>query len=79
MSNNDNVFLFLGKTGVGKSLCVKLLSSNSNIKVSHSKKSCTKEIDGYNASIPSSFLVNGLNYKLVHTPGLNDSTEKILL
>lgn len=73
MSNNDNVFLFLGKTGVGKSLCIKLLSSNSNIKVSHSKKSCTKKIDGYNASIPSSLFVNGLNYKLVDTPGLNDS------
>ena len=45
MSNNDNVFLFLGKTGVGKSLCIKLLSSNSNIKVSNSKESCTKKIE----------------------------------
>ena len=73
MSYNDNVFLFLGKTGVGKSLCIKLLSSNKNIKVSDSKQSCTKNIDGYNCQIPSHLFSSGLNYKLVDTPGLNDS------
>ena len=73
MSYNDNVFLFLGKTGVGKSLCIKVLSSNKNIKVSDSKKSCTKEIEGYNCEIPSSLFSSGLKYKLIDTPGLNDS------
>lgn len=73
MSYNDNVFLFLGKTGVGKSLCIKVLSSNKNIKVSDLKKSCTKEIEGYDCQIPSSIFSSGLKYKLIDTPGLNDS------
>lgn len=73
MPYNENVFLFLGKTGVGKSLCIKLLSSNKNVKVSNSKESCTKTVNGYNASLSGSFLSNGLNYRLIDTPGLNDS------
>ena len=32
---SDNCFLFLGKTGVGKSLCTKNLTSNSKIIVRH--------------------------------------------
>jgi GTP-binding protein EngB required for normal cell division len=55
-NNSDNCFLFLGKTGVGKSLCAKLLTENKNIEVSDSKSSVTSEITSYNAHIPSSFL-----------------------
>lgn len=73
MTNNENVFLFLGKTGVGKSLAIKILSENSKVVVSNSKKSCTKSISGYNCSIPSWLFSGGLNYKLIDTPGLNDS------
>ena len=73
MSFNDNVFLFLGKTGVGKSLAIKILSSNNTVVVSNSKESCTKKINAYNCTIPSSFLSQRLDYTLIDTPGLNDS------
>lgn len=71
--NSDNCFLFLGKTGVGKSLCAKLLTENKNIEVSDSKSSVTSEITSYNAHIPSSFFKKELKYQIVDTPGLNDS------
>ena len=45
MSNfNNNCFLFLGKTGVGKSLCTKLLTLNKSIKVSDSKFSVLQKL-----------------------------------
>ena len=80
---SDNCFLFLGKTGVGKSLCAKLLTSNNNIVVSSSLKSCTNKICGYDAYIPSSFFFfsKELKYNIIDTPGLNDSNgrdEKII-
>ena len=70
---SDNCFLFLGKTGVGKSLCAKNLTSNPNIIVSDEKESCTSRICGYNAYIPSSLFSNEFKYKVIDTPGLNDS------
>ena len=77
MSNfNNNCFLFLGKTGVGKSLCTKLLTLNKSIKVSDSKFSVTTKVTDYNAKIPSSLFSKEFNYKIIDTPGLNDSYGK---
>ena len=70
---SDNCFLFLGKTGVGKSLCAKILTSNKNILVSDEKQSCTSNICGYDAYIPYSLFSNELKYKIIDTPGLYDS------
>ena len=73
---SDNCFLFLGKTGVGKSLCAKNLTSNRNIIVSDKPESCTKKISGYNASIPSPYSSKELKYRVIDTPGLCDSNGK---
>lgn len=75
---SDNCFLFLGRTGVGKSLCAKLLTSNNDIVVSSSKNSCTDKICGYDAYIPSSFFFfsKELKYKIIDTPGLYDSNGR---
>ena len=70
---SDNCFLFLGKTGVGKSLCAKCLTSNKNIVVSDKIDSCTFDVKGYDAYIPSSFLSKEFDYKVIDTPGLCDS------
>ena len=70
---SDNCFLFLGKTGVGKSLCAKNLTSNKNIIISDGKDSCTGKACGYDAFIPSSLFSKGLKYRVIDTPGLNDS------
>ena len=69
----DNCFLFLGKTGVGKSLCAKNLTSNRSIIVSDKPELCTSNICGYDAIIPSSPLSGELKYRVIDTPGLNDS------
>lgn len=74
--NSDNCFLFLGKTGVGKSLCAKNLTSNRSIKVSDKAESCTTEIRGYNACIPSTYNSKELKYRVIDTPGLCDSKGK---
>ena len=70
---SDNCFLFLGKTGVGKSLCTKNLTSNNNVIVSSSLVSCTSKICGYDAYIPPTLFSKELKYKVIDTPGLNDS------
>lgn len=63
MSYNDNVFYCFGKTEVEKNVCIKNLSNYNNIKVSGSKESCTKEVNGYNCNFPSSLYSSGLNFK----------------
>lgn len=70
---SENTFIFLGKTGVGKSLSTKLLTGNNSVKVSNKKKSETTEVTGYHGTIPSSFFSSSLNYQIIDTPGLNDS------
>jgi len=70
---SDNCFLFLGKTGVGKSLCAKNLTENKNIIVSRDTDSCTSQIRGYDAYVPCSFFSKELKYRVVDTPGLYDS------
>ena len=70
---SDNCFLFLGKTGVGKSLCAKCLTTNKNIIVSDKMDSCTYDVKGYDAYIPSSFMSKEFYYKVIDTPGLCDS------
>ena len=65
--------MFLGKAGVGKSLCTKNLTLNSKIIVSDGKDSCTSVVCGYDAYIPPSLFSKGLSYKVIDTPGLNDS------
>lgn len=70
---SDNCFFFLGKTGVGKSLCAKILTENKSIIVSSDTESCTYNISGYDSFIPSSFFSKELYYKVIDTPGLLDS------
>ena len=69
----DNCFLFLGKTGVGKSLCTKNLTSDGRVIVSDKPESCTDNICGYDAFIPSSTFHSELKYRVIDTPGLSDS------
>lgn len=76
MSYNVNVLLFLGKSGVEKSLCINNFSNYKNINVSDSKESSTKEINGYNCNFPSSLISSGLHFKLVDTSSLNDSVSE---
>jgi len=39
--NNNNSFLLLGKTGVGKSTLIKILSGDESIKIGYGKQSET--------------------------------------
>lgn len=65
--SNENCFLLLGRTGVGKSTLTKILSENENIKIGESLKSETQETNIYNCEI------NSFKYALIDTPGYDDS------
>lgn len=65
--NEDNCFLLLGKTGVGKSTLTKILSENPNVVVGHSLNSQTQETKCYNCEI------DNFKYSLIDTPGYDDS------
>ena len=62
--NNDNAFLLLGVTGVGKSTLIKILSEDESIKInSNFRERGTEEIKSYNCSFEN------FNYSLIDTPG----------
>ena len=62
--NNDNAFLLLGVTGVGKSTLIKILSEDESIKInSKFMERGTKEVKSYNYSFEN------FNYSLIDTPG----------
>ena len=69
--NEDNCFLLLGKTGVGKSTLTKILSENPNVVVGHSLNSQTQETKCYNCEI------DNFKYSLIDTPGYDDSETMI--
>jgi GTPase SAR1 family protein len=66
MSNNDS-FLLLGQTGVGKSTLIKILSGNESCKIGHGKKSETQNIQSYECCYEK------FNFNLIDTPGYDDS------
>ena len=68
--NNDNAFLLLGVTGVGKSTLIKILSEDESIKInSNFRERGTEEIKSYNCSFEN------FNYSLIDTPGYDYSNE----
>ena len=66
---NENCFLLLGKTGVGKSTFAKILSENPNIRIGNSLSSETKEAKGYECTI------DNFRYTLIDTPGYDDTNQ----
>jgi GTP-binding protein EngB required for normal cell division len=65
--SNDNCFLLLGKTGVGKSTLSKILSENQSIVIGDSLHSQTKETNCYECQM------DDFKYTLIDTPGYDDS------
>ena len=65
--NNNNSFLLLGQTGVGKSTLIKILSGDESIKIGYGKQSETQEVQSYNCKFEN------FNYTLIDTPGYDDS------
>ena len=65
--NEENCFLLLGRTGVGKSTLTKILSENQTVEVGNSLNSQTQETKCYNCEI------NNFKYSLIDTPGYDDS------
>ena len=69
MNNNDS-FLLLGQTGVGKSTLIKILSGNESCKIGYGKKSETQNIQSYECCYEK------FNFNLIDTPGYDDSNGK---
>lgn len=65
--SNDNCFLLLGKTGVGKSTLSKILSENQSIIIGDSLHSQTQEANCYECQM------DDFKYTLIDTPGYDDS------
>lgn len=65
--NSENCFLVLGKTGVGKSTLIKILSEDQSIKIGNSLKPETNKPKCYNCEI------DNYKYSLIDTPGYDDS------
>ena len=71
----ENTYIILGITGVGKSTLIKVLSDDKSIQIGETYKSCTKECKSYN------FDYNNIKYCFIDTPGFvdteGDSKDKI--
>ena len=65
--HSENCFLVLGKTGVGKSTLIKILSEDQSIKIGDSLISETNISKCYNCEI------DNYKYSLIDTPGYDDS------
>ena len=65
--NEENCFLLLGRTGVGKSTLTKILSEDKTVEVGDSLNSQTQDTKCYNCEI------DNFKYSLIDTPGYDDS------
>ena len=65
--HSENCYLVLGKTGVGKSTLIKILSEDQSIKIGNSLNSETNISKCYNCEI------DNYKYSLIDTPGYDDS------
>ena len=63
----NNSFLLLGKSQVGKSTLINILSGNESIKIGGSKQSVTIKVNSYDCKYKN------FNYTLIDTPGYDDS------
>ena len=66
--NQDNCFLLLGRTGVGKSTLTKILSEDQTVVIGESLKSQTQDTKCYNCEI------DNFKYCIIDTPGYDDSS-----
>jgi len=63
----NNAFVVLGITGIGKSTLCRILSEDESIKISKTTSSCTKNVSYHKCNY------NNFVYTIIDTPGFKDA------